>query len=224
MFQIQRTRSFWLSVVLAVAAGIVYCSWPLGYWLNPAVSRRGLASELEALHQPYNWVFILLDVLSGIFISGLALLLWKRSHDVVHRTVLVNFALFGILTLVDALMPMNCDPSLRVCPALSHQPLLILHGIASILASVCLFVSAVLVWWVKRQQTGSFIMSTLMAGWTLFGIFSVYFFFHPGPGYLAQHYYITLCSVWVILFPLMVTPKPQKPKLELDYEREAVVR
>jgi hypothetical protein len=210
MFQIQKTESFWISMILAAVAGIIYCSWPLGYWLNPAVSRTGLASELEGLHQPYNWVFISLDIISGIIVSVIAIMLWKRNRDLVYKTVLVNFALFGIFTLIDALLPMTCEPSLQKCPSLSHQPLLILHGIASILASVCLFISAVLVWWVKRQHRGSSVMSTLMAGWALFGIFSLYFFFEPGPGYLAQHYYITLCSVWVMLFPLMVTPDAKR--------------
>ena len=51
-----------------------YASWPLGYWLNP-VANRGLASNLEAAHQPYNWVFIAFDIVSGLLIcvvSGLA--------------------------------------------------------------------------------------------------------------------------------------------------------
>jgi hypothetical protein len=213
MFYIRKVKKFWASLVLAAFAGVIYCSWPLGYLLNPAVSRRGLASELEALHQPYNWLFILLDVLSGLLVTAVALLLWRRSRDKLHKIVLVNFALFGILTLIDALLPMSCDPSLKVCPGLSHQPLLVLHGIASIVASVCLFVSAVLVWWAKRQYAASLLMSTLMAGWALFGIFSVYFFFEPGPGYLAQHYYITLCSVWVMVLPLMFAPKTQLAKL-----------
>jgi hypothetical protein len=121
--------------------------------------------------------------------------------------VLANFALFGLLTAIDALVPMSCEPSLTSCPSLSHQPLLILHGIASIAASICLFLSAVLVWWQKRNRRGTVIMSLLMAGWTLFGVFSLYFFFRPGPGYLAQHYYITLCSVWIMVLPSMLVPR-----------------
>jgi len=35
--------------VLALLAGILYASWPLGYWLNPAVSKAGLASALEGV-------------------------------------------------------------------------------------------------------------------------------------------------------------------------------
>lgn len=48
-----------------VVAGLLYSSWPLGYWLNPQAD-HGLASNLEALHQPYNWLFILIDISSGV--------------------------------------------------------------------------------------------------------------------------------------------------------------
>ncbi len=207
MITMRNSLSFRVSIVLAIVAGLAYCSWPLGYILNPLVSRRGLASELEALHQPYNWLFIMLDVLAGALTVAVARLLWRQADGLMYRVVLANFALFGLLTAIDALVPMSCEPSLTSCPSLSHQPLLILHGIASIAASICLFLSAVLVWWQKRKQRGTVIMSLLMAGWTLFGVFSLYFFFRPGPGYLAQHYYITLCSVWIMVLPSMLVPR-----------------
>ncbi len=193
-----------VSVVLAVVAGLAYCSWPLGYVLNPLVSRRGLASELGALHQPYNWLFIALDVLAGALIVAVAILLWRGPDGHVRGIVLANFALFGVLTAIDALLPMTCEPSLTTCPSLSHQPMLILHGIASISASICLFLSALVVWWRKRSQRGAVVMTTLMAGWILFGAFSLYFLFFPGPGYLVQRYYITLCSAWIIALPFML--------------------
>jgi hypothetical protein len=207
MSTMRNSLSFRVSIVLAIVAGLAYCSWPLGYILNPLVSRRGLASELEALRQPYNWLFIMLDVLAGALTVAVARLLWRQVDGLVYRVVLANFALFGLLTAIDALVPMSCEPSLSSCPSLSHQPLLILHGIASIVASICLFLSAVLVWWQKRKQKGTVIMSLLMAGWTLFGVFSLYFFFRAGPGYLAQHYYITLCSVWIMVLPSMLLPR-----------------
>ncbi|WP_179397722.1 DUF998 domain-containing protein [Demequina lutea] len=207
MFNRRNGLNLRISKVLAVAAGLAYCSWPLGYVLNPLVSRRGLASELAALHQPYNWVFIALDVVAGALIVAVSRLLWHRGDGRANKVVLVNFALFGLLTAIDALLPMSCEPSLTTCPSLSHQPMLVLHGIASITASICLFISAVLVWWQRRNQTGATIMSAFMVGWILFGIFSLYFLFRPGPGYLAQHYYITLCSVWTAALPFMLEPR-----------------
>jgi hypothetical protein len=168
---------------------------------------RGLASELAALHQPFNWVFIWLDVLAGVLVIVAVKLLWRRTNGRLQRVALANFALFGLLTAIDALVPMSCEPSLTTCPSLSHQPLLIVHGIASIAASLCLFASAVLVWRSKRKQRGATIMSAFMAGWILFGAFSLFFLVRPGPGYLVQHYYITLCSVWTATLPFMLATR-----------------
>lgn len=216
MFQTQKTKVFWIAVALSVLAGIAYNSWPLGYLLNPLVGEHGLASELEALHQPYNWLFVLLDILSGLFVTTVAVLLWRRTASRLYRIVLVNFALFGIFTAISAALPLKCEPSLTVCPSFTHQPLLILHGVASIASSVCLFVSVCMVWWHKRQTRGAIMMYLLLLGWVIFGLVSAYFFFVPGPGYLAQHYYITLCSLWVMLLPFMF--EQRKPVLLPRYK------
>lgn len=210
MFQTQTSKTFIIAALASVIAGVIYNSWPLGYLLNPLVSRSGLASELGAIGQPYNWVFIVLDIISGVLVVLVTVLLWNMSSKLMQKVVLANFALFGIMTALSAAIPMTCEPSLTSCPPLSRQPWLVVHGLASILASVCLFVSVCLVWWQKRQQTGAGVMSILLAGWTLFGVLSVYFFFVTGPGYLAQRYYITLCSVWMVLLPFMLDIVPKR--------------
>ncbi|HEU4965853.1 MAG TPA: DUF998 domain-containing protein [Candidatus Saccharimonadales bacterium] len=200
-----KKRLFWAAVILAVLAGVVYNSWPLGYALNPLVTHSGgLASELEALHQPYNWLFVLLDTLCGVGVIAAAAMLWHRAIDLMHKVVLVNFALFGLLTIADALLPMTCEPSLTVCPSLGQQPLLILHGVASIGSAIFLFVSAFIMWWHMHHRVGRAIMTALMVGWGVSGLLTLYFFFRPGPGYLAQDYYLILCGIWVALLPHML--------------------
>ena len=201
-------KKSWLTVsILTVLAGILYCSWPLGYILNPVVGRKGLGSELEALHQPYNWLFILLDVSSGLMVAAAAYIIWQTMRSKRSRwllAVLINYAIFGIGTAVDALMPMKCVPSLNKCPGIGQDHMLILHGIASILAAFCLFISVMLVWYRHHNVRQSIIMSAMVAAWALFGLASVIFFFIPGPGNLSQHYFITLCSLWVIILPYTV--------------------
>ena len=207
-------KIFWYTALVSIVAGIIYNSWPLGYVLNPVVSQKGLASELAAFHQPYNWVFILLDVLSGFMVAVCAALLWRYAKAKIHKAILVNFALFGVFTLIDALLPLRCNPSISVCPGILQQPELILHGAFSMLASICLFLSLALTWFERRKQTGSIIVWAFIVGWSLFGIASVYFFFIPGPGYIAQHYYITLCSLWVAALPFVM-----RRKLQFAYSR-----
>jgi hypothetical protein len=206
MFTYHKDLSLRMSKILAVVAGVAYCSWPLGYVLNPLVSAKGLASELAALHQPFNWVFIVTDVVAGVLVTAVCVLLWRHDGGT-HHVVLANFAVFGLFTAIGAAIPMSCEPSLTTCPSLSHQPILILHGVASFAASICLFVSAVMVWWQRRKQGGARIMGAFMAGYILFGALSLYFLIRPGPGYLSQHYYITLCSVWTAALPFMIVPQ-----------------
>ena len=208
-----KSKIFVTALVLAIVAGVVYNSWPLGYFLNPLVTHSGgLASELEGLNQPYNWVFISLDTVCGLCVIIASIMLWHKHLDYIRKATLITFALFGLLTIADALLPMTCEPSLTTCPTLSHQPILILHGIASIGSAIFLFVSAVLMWHRMKHNTGKIIMSILMAGWGISGILTLYFFFRPGPGYLAQDYYLLLCGAWVALLPVML--------LLLVYEEE----
>ena len=201
-------KYIWLTVAgLTTLSGILYCSWPLGYILNPTVGRKGLGSELEALHQPYNWLFILLDAASGVMIAAAAYLIWRAKRTKHSRwllAVLINYAIFGIGTFVDALLPMKCVPSLTKCPGIGQDHILIVHGVASILAAFCLFISVVLVWYRHHNVGQNIIMSVMVGAWVLFGVMSLIFFFVPGPGSLSQHYFITLCSVWVVILPYTV--------------------
>jgi hypothetical protein len=146
-------------------------------------------------------------VVSGVLVTAVSILLWRHDDGRTHHVVLANFAIFGLLTAVGAVIPMSCEPSLTTCPSLSHQPLLIVHGIASFGASISLFVSAVVVWRQRRKQGSARIMSAFMAGYIVFGALSIYFLIRPGEGYLSQHYYITLCSVWTAALPFMLVPQ-----------------
>lgn len=201
----QKVKIAWSATILAVAAGAVYNSWPLGFWLNPKVSNGGgLASELEGLHQPYNWIFILLDIVTGALVMAVVALLWQKRMRLLGKVALINFALFGLFTILDALLPMPCEPSVTMCPAWTAQPMLILHGVASIGAAVALFVSAAIVWHLRRVHTNGLLMQLLMIVWAVAGFLSFYFFITPGPAYLSQDYYLILCGIWVAVMPALI--------------------
>ena len=213
MKSMYRSRLTWLATAMAVMAGVVYNSWPLGFWLNPKVSfGGGLASELEGLHQPYNWLFVLLDIVAGVLVVLAVVILWRRRMRMLAKAALVNFGLFGLFTIVDALLPMPCEPSVAVCPVWYDQPMLILHGVASIGAAVTLFASAAIVWHIRRTHKDGLMMRMLMAGWAVFGILSLVFFLTPGPGYLSQDYYLILCGIWVAVMPAMLRSDLLQPK------------
>lgn len=196
----------WL-LALSIAAGLLYSSWPLGYWLNPSVSSSSLASGLEAVGQPYNWLFISGDILSSLLVILLCYLMWlifRHAASAKLVSIALIFAvLYAIGTIVDALLPERCVPNLEVCPDISHDHLLLVHGFFSITASVFLFVSLFVIWLKKRR---SLILNGLILGYVIFGLISLVQAIIPGNnGNWSQHYYITLCSVWLALIPYAVS-------------------
>jgi hypothetical protein len=196
------TRNFWMRMtILASIAGLLYSSWPLGYILNPVVSRSGLASALEAVHQPYNWVFISGDVVSSLIMILICWLISLRLKGHGSRGflvfVLTNIVIFAFGTIMDTLLPEHCLPENVSCPSWHVDHLLLAHGIFSILASLCLFFGLFVMWW--ENKTVLFYL--LMVGYMIFGLWSLVEALSPTRGNFSQHYYITLCSVAMALVP-----------------------
>jgi hypothetical protein len=205
MMRTFRSRFWWLMTVLATLSGVLYSSWPLGYWFNPAVSKTGLASGLEALHQPYNWVFIAADIASSLLIILVCWLIWQRLKHAKQRrlldAVVLNVGIFGAGTIADTLLPMHCEPSLQHCPSFTVDYYLLFHGIFSILAAACLFFGLALLWWHHRRNL---ILISLMFGYMLFSLFSLFEILGWLTGNWSQHFYLTLCSVLLALLPYAV--------------------
>jgi hypothetical protein len=208
----KRYRS--IVIGLSVLAGILYNSWPLGYWLNPAASRNSLASGLEATGQPYNWLFITTDVASSLLLMLACILLWRKYRSRIGSVIwiaLVSVVLFGIGTIVDALLPENCVPNLQRCASFTHNHLLLVHGMFSIGASLFLFISLCVIWFAQRRNV---LLNALVLGYILFGFISLIEAITPGnDGNWSQHYYITLCSLWLVLIPYAVrlTARARQP-------------
>ena len=190
---------------MAALSGLLYGSWPLGYVFNRAVAKNGLASGLEALHQPYNWLFIAADIISGGLILLVCWLLWQRHKTIKQRRlldiVLLNMVIFGVGTIADTLLPMHCEPSLQHCPSFTVDYFLLLHGIFSILAALALFFGLALLWWQERR---SWVLSGLVVGYVLFSFTSLIEVVGLKGGNWSQHFYLTLCSVWLAFLPYAV--------------------
>lgn len=194
---------FWPLVYgLAFLAGLLYASWPLGYWLNPLVAKGGLASGLEALHQPYNWVFIAMDIISSLLIVLVCWLLRRRLAATPQKQlldlVLVNVLIFAAGTIADTLLPMHCEPSLRHCPSFRVDYFLLFHGVFSILAALGLFFSLALLWLYNRRDK---LLTALLFGYVLFSLTTLIEIIGIKGGNWSQHYYLTLCGVWLALSP-----------------------
>jgi hypothetical protein len=211
-------RAFAAAALFTVISAALYCSWPLGFLLNPEAMRDGLASELGAFGQPYNWVFIWGDIVSGVLlVAGVSILI--RLYDLAGwaKWAMVCLAIYGICGALDAALPESCVPSERICGPILSDPMLILHGIFDLAASIALIgtlvAAAIFVHKVEpspRRRTWTYIIG---AGGTIFALASGIFFIWGGPGYWAQRYYITLSCVWVASMPFVL--KPRRAIMEL---------
>lgn len=201
------SRTIWRITILSILAGLLYNTWPLGYWLNPAVEQNSLASGLEAVHQPYNWVFVTTDISTSVLIAIMCFWLWQTyRQSLLRRPVRLALAaagLFALGTTVDALLPERCVPNLMHCPSFTQDHTLLLHGIFSIAASIFLFVALGIVWIYNRKNM---LLNFLLIGYAAFGVISLIQAILPGDnGNWSQDYYITLCSLVLICFPYAVS-------------------
>lgn len=203
-------KFFTIASILTIVSAILYCSWPLGIWLNPTASEKGLASELGAYGQPYNWIFIWGDIVSGISLVGaVAILIHMYRLQGWARTSMILLAVYGVCGALDAALPMSCLPSEQVCGPVLHDPLLILHGLFDLVGTTSLFITLVITAVHVHINSLEWRMwiYTIGIGGTLFAIVSGIFYVWGGPGYWAQRYYITLSCIWVMSMPFIFRPR-----------------
>ncbi|MGA3150331.1 MAG: DUF998 domain-containing protein [Candidatus Saccharimonadales bacterium] len=129
---------------LCVASAILYNSWPLGYVLNNKVAHHGLISDLGAINQPFNWLFIMTDILTGIFILAVVMFMRSKTFSGLRSNawsmVSIGLLLFGLFTAISALLPLNCYASVVGCGAHLNQAFG-LHDVTGGIAAFGIFIS-----------------------------------------------------------------------------------
>jgi len=202
-----KQRTFWIATTLIAVAALLYCSWPLGFWLNPLAMRSGLASELGAFGQPHNWVFIWGDIISGALLVVGCTLAWPTIGKFrAARWGLGLLAVYGICGALDAGLPLHCVPSQEVCGPIFHDPLLVMHGAIDYTGSLALLGTLLIAWRLNHQNKSvwlPWIYAIGLAG-VIFALLSLFFIITNGPGWWAQRYYLTISSVWVASLPLVL--------------------
>lgn len=211
-----RTSKEKLIKILCISAGITYSSWPLGYLLNPRVAKSSLASGLEAVNQPYNWLFVAADVISSVLTIVACLLLWQSYRNAkIRRPILAGLVcaiLFALGTAMAALLPEHCVPNLMVCPSFTQDHFLLVHGAASLLGSVGLFI-ALVIWWLQKRT--NVLLLVLLVAYIVFGAISLVQAVLPaGRGNWSQDYYMTLCSILLMSLPACVAVLSPSKKLQ----------
>ena len=216
---VYKRLAFWLACLAALA----YSSWPLGYVLNPSVGRYQLASQLESPHQPFNWLFITTDVLTGLFIVIVGALQLRSKHKRRLLNLCISgYILFGLLVAITALVPINCDPTTTSCGPLLHDPKVVVHGLASILSVLCLFASTVIIaptiYLTKRSKSTNIISFIVLSSWIIFGVGALIEIYLKITGNTLQYFFITVCSLSIIFVISSIEHIYLHEKRKLAYE------
>jgi hypothetical protein len=172
-----------LSFVLCVLAAVLYNSWPLGYALNSPTAHSGLASDLERAGQPYYWLFILGDILTGVCVVAACLIIWLKLRPTLHKeawaAVCVGLFLFGLGTIVAALVPAHCSVTATLQCGNNGSPGLGLDALFSLIAALGILVSLVNVCILSMRYKLSVVLvgaaQTTLVAWSASGIlFSIF--------------------------------------------------
>jgi hypothetical protein len=196
-------------LLVGLVAALAYCSWPVGYLVNPSLAAGALASELEARGQPYSWLFILLDCATGAAALLVVRLSWptRDSANISWRRAgLVSYGLFGLSTAIDAVIPVGCGnlPLNRCGVDLSR---LNADDVLTAVAMVALFVAAVCVQ-VHATKDRSWSLSSVsslvvLALWSACGLVFLAASFSYRPAIPLQHLTLALTSALVFVVPAL---------------------
>lgn len=206
-----RRRSFRgvVTTLVGLAGALAYCSWPVGYIVNPTLAATALASELEARGQPYGWLFVALDCATGLAALVVARLLWperRSSNSGLKRAALVGYALFGIVTAIDAVIPVGCGglPLNRCGVDLSS---LNTDDVLTGVAMIALFIAAVCVQVYSTRQVSWHPLSisslVIVLGWSACGLVFLAASFSYRPEIPLQHLTLALTSAVVFVVPAL---------------------
>jgi hypothetical protein len=191
-----------VAIIAACLAAILYSSWPLGFIVNPAVSKYDYASELESAHQPYNWLFITLDVATGIVLIISGYMQWRKAKKLTVRLSILGYVLFGVLVIAAAIAPYNCNSITQNCIADATQPAFIVHGLSSIFSVVFLFVSMALlskILYDRHLYRWLGLLSGMLLAWGFIGLYALIQLEQGVKSNWVQYLFITVCSLSIVV-------------------------
>ncbi len=183
-----------LDLSLLTLAAVLYNSWPLGYMLNNYTAHNGLMSDLEQTGQPYYWLFILFDVLTGVCAVAASILIWlKLRHGVLTKTwtsCIIGLTLFGFFTIAATTVPAHCSVSAALACGTGSNRGLGLDALFSAIAALGLLASLASACVLGvRYRLGSWLILTaraMLIAWSALGILFCVFALSNGKAAAAQ--------------------------------------
>jgi hypothetical protein len=208
---------------LGIIAGLAYLSWPIGYSVNRVVVERGLASDLEVPGQPFSWLFILLDIVSGVLMLGLSIAAWRETRPgdrSLHTGGLVGYGIFGLSTILSAAVPLSCGTgrtALLECG--TNAGTYGWHDILSAIGYLTLFFSLVGAMIRSYRGHAGWIVGPLVTTvgllWCMAGVGFLVITLSHHPEVTVQHVLLLLTTIVIGLMPLTLERqrRPTEPEM-----------
>lgn len=221
--QLSARADLLVTTLAGLAAGIFDCAFLLAGLrhssLDPLTS---LISELEARDQPssgwFRWASLLSGLAAVVFAAGL------RQRLPPGRLAVAGcwaVAVFGLGGMADALMPMDCAPSVNeACRRLEqggdlswmHQG----HTYSSVIGTVGLLVSMGLLGWHLRHRRGWRLGSTVglvgcvvLSAWSaIVSVMTIAYLPYLG---LAQRIQVVAIAAWMVVLAVEQARQPVAP-------------
>lgn len=186
-------------VLCAVVAAVANANFLLAGAVGARVDLEvGVISELSVPGQPGALWFRLGDGLAGLLTLLLALP-FRRE-----RVRALALAAFGLCTLVSAVVPLTCAPSLTTCPASSEAAELVHDGVSVVGTAGAVVGVLLLVLAARRTRWAVPVVLVALANLGC-GLYEVVTFFQGGNGGGgdAQRVQVLAVSAWIVLEPLV---------------------
>lgn len=203
-------------LVLAVAAAVVAAVANANFLLAPAVGARidlavGVISELSVPSEPGSVWFRLGDGTAGVLAAALGVVLW-RSGSRHARFRAVCLLAFGLGTLVSAVVPVTCAPSLGPCPPSSDTAELVHDGVSVLATTGAVLGGAELAWRVRGVLQALAVLTALVSAGC--GLYEVVTFFQGGNGGggNSQRWQVLSVSAWLVLEALSWGQRSRTPQ------------
>jgi uncharacterized membrane protein len=202
---------------LSISAGLLYCLWFLGYYLNPKAMSNLDVSALQSVGQPHYGFFVIGDIATGVLMILLVACLIKIFHRTpLHRKIsfwlcVIGLLAFGIMTATASIFP-SCDSDSSYC-VLNLSQVFNVHNITGTIASLGQFVSVIAALKLVHKKITSSVFWTssgLLILWAISGITFITLStnsFHSS--LLMQHLFLVLSSVLLVIVPwVLIRSRP----------------
>jgi len=204
-----------LVLILCILAAGFYNSWPLGYILNYQTVRNSLVSDLERVGQPYYWLFILGDILTGVCLIAACYLIRFKLYPKIHlgawRILYIGVLLFGFGTIIATLVPARCSVAAHVVCGTNGGARLGLDALFSGIGALGLFASLLSACILSMRcklnpgliQTSWIVLISWSVGGILFSVFALTSG-KAAEAQLVQQVFLGLCGLAFVVIGLNV--------------------